>query len=186
MFSRLSPSSISMATVTPSLVMTGEPNFLLITTLRPLGPNVTLTASANILTPRRMAWRDSSPCTIVFAIASISYEFFAANRGTLISRSWFRKPAKNALLAAFAVLPSGSSADFFVLFRALAGTSEDAKDFLFFHDEELFAVNLDLRAGILAEQDAIAFLDCQGNGLAFFITAGSDRDDDAFLRLFFG
>jgi hypothetical protein len=40
-------SSISFATVTPSLVMVGEPNFLSITTLRPLGPSVTLTASAS-------------------------------------------------------------------------------------------------------------------------------------------
>ena len=38
MFSYLSLSSISLATVTPSLVITGEPNFLPITTLRPFGP----------------------------------------------------------------------------------------------------------------------------------------------------
>ncbi len=61
MFSRLSLSSISLATVTPSLVMVGEPNFLSRTTLRPLGPSVILTASASWLTPRRIAARDSSP-----------------------------------------------------------------------------------------------------------------------------
>src|SRR5215831_279424 len=72
MFSRWSPSSISLATVTPSLVMVGDPNFLLITTLRPLGPSVTFTASARTFTPRRIAWRDSSPCTITFAIC-VSY-----------------------------------------------------------------------------------------------------------------
>ena len=60
MFSSLSLSSISLATVTPSLVMTGEPNFFSRTTLRPLGPSVTLTASASLLTPRRIAWRASS------------------------------------------------------------------------------------------------------------------------------
>src|SRR5437879_13849197 len=38
MFSRGSRSSISLATVTPSLVMTGAPNFFSITALRPLGP----------------------------------------------------------------------------------------------------------------------------------------------------
>src|SRR5437867_621112 len=32
--------SISLATVTPSFVMVGEPNFLSITTLRPFGPSV--------------------------------------------------------------------------------------------------------------------------------------------------
>ena len=68
MFSRGSLSSISFATVTPSLVMRGEPNFLSSTTLRPLGPSVTLTASARRLTPRRMAWRESSPYVICFDI----------------------------------------------------------------------------------------------------------------------
>ena len=47
MFSIGSASSISLATVTPSLVTVGEPNFLSMTTFRPLGPSVTLTASAN-------------------------------------------------------------------------------------------------------------------------------------------
>src|SRR6266852_6020052 len=69
MFSRGSLSSISFATVTPSLVMRGEPNFLSRTTLRPLGPRVTLTASASRLTPRRMDCRDSSPYVICFAIS---------------------------------------------------------------------------------------------------------------------
>ncbi len=60
MFSSGSASSISLATVTPSLVMVGEPNFFSSTTLRPLGPRVTLTASASLLTPLRMAPRASS------------------------------------------------------------------------------------------------------------------------------
>jgi hypothetical protein len=47
MFSRASFNSISLATVTPSLVIVGEPNFLSMTTLRPLGPSVILTASAS-------------------------------------------------------------------------------------------------------------------------------------------
>src|SRR5688572_16156441 len=68
MFSSGSCSSISLATVTPSLVMVGDPNFLSSTTLRPLGPRVTFTASASWLTPRRIACRDCSPYTICFAI----------------------------------------------------------------------------------------------------------------------
>src|SRR5579871_6727858 len=68
MFSSASLRSISFATVTPSLVIVGEPNFLSRTTLRPLGPSVTFTASASWLTPRRIAWRDCSPYTICFAI----------------------------------------------------------------------------------------------------------------------
>ena len=51
MFSKGSSSSISRAMVTPSLVMVGAPNFLSMTTLRPLGPRVTLTVSASLLTP---------------------------------------------------------------------------------------------------------------------------------------
>jgi len=42
---------------------------LSITALRPLGPRVILTASARAFTPRRIAWREFSPVTIVFAIA---------------------------------------------------------------------------------------------------------------------
>ena len=60
MFSSGSFSSISFATVTPSLVMVGPPNFFSRTTLRPLGPSVTFTASASWFTPRRIAWREFS------------------------------------------------------------------------------------------------------------------------------
>ena len=65
-------SSISLATVTPSFVIAGEPNFLSKMTLRPWGPSVTFTASASWLTPRRIACRDCSPYTICLAIALCS------------------------------------------------------------------------------------------------------------------
>ncbi len=52
MFSNGSSSSMSRAMVTPSLVIVGEPNFLSSTTLRPLGPIVTRTASARRSMPR--------------------------------------------------------------------------------------------------------------------------------------
>src|SRR6266536_6458770 len=55
MFSNLSSSSISLATVTPSLVMRGAPNDLSSRTLRPLGPSVTRTAWVSI----------SMPCSIL-------------------------------------------------------------------------------------------------------------------------
>src|SRR5207244_4585050 len=60
MFSYLSGSSTSLATVTPSLVIVGLPNFLSMTTLRPLGPSVAFTASARILTPLSSELRASS------------------------------------------------------------------------------------------------------------------------------
>src|SRR6185436_10536856 len=52
MFWNGSSSSMSRAMVTPSLVIVGEPNFLSRTTLRPLGPIVTRTASARRSIPR--------------------------------------------------------------------------------------------------------------------------------------
>src|SRR5512144_2789325 len=51
MFSNLFSSSISLATVTPSLVTVGAPHDFSITTLRPRGPSVTLTAFASVSTP---------------------------------------------------------------------------------------------------------------------------------------
>jgi hypothetical protein len=59
-FSKPSFRSISLATVTPSLVIVGLPYFLSMTTLRPLGPSVILTAAAMVLTPRSSALRASS------------------------------------------------------------------------------------------------------------------------------
>src|SRR5574338_411458 len=67
MFSNLSSSSISFATVTPSLEMRGAPNDLSMTTLRPLGPSVTLTALARMSTPRNMRARASPPNLTSFA-----------------------------------------------------------------------------------------------------------------------
>ena len=72
MFSNLSLSSISLATVTPSLVMRGAPKLLSITTLRPLGPSVTLTALARVSTPRRMPSRASRPNFTSLAAIGVS------------------------------------------------------------------------------------------------------------------
>ena len=68
MFSSGSLSSISFATVTPSFVIVGDPNFLSSTTLRPLGPRVTLTALASWFTPSIIRCRACSPNTICLAI----------------------------------------------------------------------------------------------------------------------
>src|SRR6202007_781890 len=59
-FSNLSSSSISLATVTPSLVMRGAPNDLSSTTLRPLGPSVTRTAWERVSMPRSILSRAST------------------------------------------------------------------------------------------------------------------------------
>ena len=72
MFSYLSLSSISFATDTPSLVMVGAPKDFSSTTLRPLGPSVTFTASARMLTPRSMRVRAESPNNTSFAAMFVS------------------------------------------------------------------------------------------------------------------
>src|SRR5712691_3935459 len=147
MFSSGSFRSISFATVTPSLVMVGEPNFLSRTTLRPFGPSVTLTASASWLTPRSTAWRDCSPYTICFAI----------------------------LFSPLLLLLRVAGA------RAVL---DDGEHFIFAHDEVFLALELDLLARVLAEEDQVAGLDVQRDALAVVLrlaVAGSDHL--ALLRL---
>ena len=72
MFWSLSLSSISLATETPSLVTVGPPNERSSTTLRPLGPSVTLTALARMFTPSTMRARASPPNEYVFCCHLIS------------------------------------------------------------------------------------------------------------------
>ena len=59
--------------VTPSFVIVGAPHFLSITTLRPLGPKVTRTASASASTPRsrlRRAFSSNSRILAMLFLAS--------------------------------------------------------------------------------------------------------------------
>ena len=60
---------IAEAMDTPSLVIVGAPHFFSRTTLRPLGPRVTLTASARALRPRSRPRRASSSYAIILDIA---------------------------------------------------------------------------------------------------------------------
>ena len=59
-FSNGSSRSISLAIVTPSLTISGAPNFFSITTFLPLGPIVTFRALAKLFTPFSRAPPDSS------------------------------------------------------------------------------------------------------------------------------
>src|SRR5581483_1834047 len=179
MFSRVSLSSISLATVTPSLVMSGEPNFLSMTTLRPLGPRVTLTASARTFTPRRIDWRDSSPWTICFAIALTLLTKFAGavprEPENLESPGAGRGPSTPRL--ARSAQDDNKAEELF----------QDAEDFFLAHDEELFAIDLDFGTGILAKEDAVAGFHLQRGDFTFFVLlAFADGDDFAFLRLVLG
>src|SRR5437667_6082563 len=128
MFSNLSSSSISLATVTPSLVMRGAPNDLSSTTLRPFGPSVTFTAFARMSTPRSMRSRASTE-----NLTSLAAIYVAP----LIV--WERRELRGFLAGG-------------------GGLFENAHDVAFLHDQEIDAVDLDLGARPLAEQHALADL----------------------------
>ena len=68
MFSNGSSSSISFAMVTPSLVISGAPNFLSRTTLRPFGPRVIFTVSASWSIPFCKDFLASSPYAMILDI----------------------------------------------------------------------------------------------------------------------
>ena len=64
---------------------------------------------------------------------------------------------------------------------------EDAHDVAFLHDQEILTVDLDLGAGPLAEQHAVADLDVDRDQLAGFVAATrADGDDFALGGLFLG
>src|SRR6201985_607949 len=156
MFSSGSFSSISLATVTPSLVIVGEPKVFSITTLRPLGPSVTFTASASVLTPLQMVSPAGTSNRISLAAISLVSDS-AWKRGLLL---------------------------------------DDAEDVFLAHHQVLFAFDLDVRAGVLGEEHAIADLDVERTDLAVLedlavadghdltldrLLLGGVRDDDAAL-----
>src|SRR4051812_25337172 len=172
MFSNLSASSISLATVTPSLVIRGAPKLLSRTTLRPLGPSVTFTASARMSTPRSMRRRASPPSRTSLAAICVSFSFQSIRASTNQSIRASTKPSR--------LRPTGWRGAGRLAF-------DDAHDVGLLHDQELLAVELDLGAGPLAEQDAITGLHVRRHQLTLFIASTrSDGDDFALHRLFLG
>src|SRR5213595_3929222 len=70
--------------------------------------------------------------------------------------------------------------------RAARSRADDAEDVLL-HDEVLLTVELDLAAGVLAEEDSVAFLHREREILAVVVDLpGAHGDDLALLRLLFG
>src|ERR1700761_9017993 len=61
------------------------------------------------------------------------------------------------------------------------GLFDDAHDVGLLHDQEILAVDLDLGARPLAEQDAVADLDVDRNKLAGFVAATRADSDDFTL-----
>ena len=100
-FSNGSSSSMSWATVTPSLVTLGEPQPLSSTALRPRGPSVLRTARANFSTPAANGARASSSNTICFAATRHSSDrqvngFVSRSFASLRMTSVVRNGARNA------------------------------------------------------------------------------------------
>src|SRR5499425_1194139 len=155
-FSNLSSSSISLATVTPSLEMRGAPKLLSSTTLRPLGPSVTFTALLRMSTPRSILSRASTEnLTSLAAIAVVSEIDVYASEPSLGG------------------LPPGDA-----LF-------DDTHDVALLHDQELFAIDLDLGARPFAEQHPVTDLYVDRNELAGLVSAArANRDDLALGGLF--
>src|SRR5215469_9611301 len=178
MFSRGSRSSISFATVTPSLVMIGAPNFFSITALRPLGPRVIFTASARAFTPRRIAWREFSPVTICFAIGTFLLRSMLAGLRLPTSNYWVE------LLKGEPRSDNGEDLLAVLLLRRLRRAAKLREDLLFAQNEQLFAVNLDFTAAVFAEQHPVADVHIQRDALALLALAGADGDHFALLRLF--
>src|SRR5437763_4375682 len=141
MFSIGSSSSISFATVTPSFVTVGFPNFLSMTTFRPLGPSVTFTASPSWSTPR-----------------------LSRARASVLNSSCF------AGIVRF-------------LLRASAQLGDDVG---FFDEDDLFTLELDLGAAVLAVHHAVPDLQLHRHHIPFFPAPGTHRDDLTLDRLLLG
>ena len=154
MFSSGSCSSISFATVTPSLVMIGAPNFFSITALRPLGPSVIFTASARTVdaAQNRLAGILTSHnllCHDVFTppfVLRVGYPV----------RPWPRP----------GICCLGGGVTF--CRAALASPAELREDLVFAQDQVFLAIKRDVVAAVFAEQDAVAGLYVERDQFSLF------------------
>src|SRR5260370_34966264 len=73
------------------------------------------------------------------------------------------------------------------LLGRLGGRIQNAEDFILAHNHVLFAIQLDVAAGIFSEKDAISDFDVEWNQLPIFQALALPYGDNfAFLRLLFG
>src|ERR1700730_5328964 len=190
MFSSGSCSSISFATVTPSLVMIGAPNFFSITAFRPLGPSVIFTASARAWTPRRIDWREFSPVTICFAICLSPLLNFLLDFQELRPRTQFsgRLPIGPHPISDGLTLESAPGAGEKLPFpgRGLGCAGQFGKDFVFAKNQVILFFDFNLGATVLAEQHTVAGLHVERNAFALFDLACTNSNQFPLLRLLFG
>src|SRR3954447_20353523 len=158
-FSYGSVRSISLAMVTPSLVIVGAPNFLSRTTLRPRGPRVTLTVSASVLTPCSSRCRASSEKLRIFAIYGLLHA----------PTPWTGEPGQGGQRCGLGLL------------------LDDREDVAGGEHQVLLAGVLDLGAAVLRVQDGVADLDVDRDAVALVVDAArADSEDGALLRLLLG
>jgi hypothetical protein len=62
---------------------------------------------------------------------------------------------------------------------------DDTKYVVFAQDEMFFAIELNFRSGIFAEENPVSCFNIQSNDFAILLFPGPDRDDLALLGLFF-
>src|SRR5256714_1048169 len=192
MFSNLSSSSISLATVTPSLVMRGAPNDLSSRTLRPLGPSVTRTAWVSVSMPCNILSRASTENFT--SLADISVFLFVRPH---LGERLLGKPQRRGL--SIRCFPGLRGARFTVSSRTRIwrvqsgglllglGLDQHPHNVALFHDEVIDGIDFGLGARPFAEQDAIADANVDRDELAALVAAaGSNGDDLALLRLLLG
>src|SRR3954463_13990894 len=138
--------------------MVGAPNFLSRTTLRPLGPRVTLTVSARVLTPCSSRCRASSEKLRIFAMY-----------GSLHARPPWPETRTRAVRT---------------VSRSLL---DDREDVAGGEHQVLLAGVLDLGATVLRVDDRVADLDVNRDAVALVVDAArADSEDGALLRLLLG
>src|ERR1039457_201585 len=163
MFSNGSSSSISLAIVTPSLVIVGEPYFLSRTTLRPFGPIVTLTASARWSMPRLRLRRAISSKRSCLAMTLLSFQ--GECRRGCAGRDRRVRASKPDLPSAL----------------------DHRENVLVADDQQVLAVKLEVRAGVLRVEDLVARAQVDLLALAVIEDpARANRDHGSLLRLLLG
>src|SRR5262249_46296203 len=142
------------------------------TTLRPLGPSVTLTALARMSMPRSILSRASEE-----NLTSLAGIVFSG-----LSFGCARPVGARGVSCVFGVAWGGGGSGGLPLGHGLL---DHAHDVGLLHDQEFIAVELDLGAGPLAEQHPVADLHVDRDELAGLVApARADGDDLALLRLF--
>src|SRR5574342_299297 len=152
--------------------MVGLPNFLSMTTLRPFGPMVALTAAAMMLTPRSRAARPSSLNMTCFGMSR-------SPPGSLdgIDRAHPR-PGAGRVHFVGVMAPGATPLDYSPVLL------DDGEHVLFTQDQVLLVVQLDLGTGVLAEENLVARLHIERDLLALVVHLPvPHRDDLALLGL---